>query len=151
MIRRPPRSTRTDTLVPYTTLVRSPDHPLLGLSTIGWPELQSYRWVVWPRGTSIRNTLEAALKSVGQALPQNFIESNSVVANIALLNNSDMIGTASHRATLMLANMGLLHILPVELPGFGSVSMYWRKDGLYPQSLAQGLDCIRQVAKDYAA
>src|SRR3546814_8355318 len=26
MIRRPPRSTRTDTLVPYTTLFRSPDH-----------------------------------------------------------------------------------------------------------------------------
>src|SRR3546814_2026021 len=26
MIRRPPRSTRTDTLVPYTTLVRSLDH-----------------------------------------------------------------------------------------------------------------------------
>src|SRR3546814_17835699 len=25
MIRRPPRSTRTDTLVPYTTLFRSPD------------------------------------------------------------------------------------------------------------------------------
>src|SRR3546814_20780280 len=53
-------------------LVVRPDHPLLGLSTIGWPDLQSYRWVVWPRCTSIRNTLEAALKSVGQALPQNF-------------------------------------------------------------------------------
>src|SRR3546814_12929653 len=26
MIRRPPRSTRTDTLVPYTTLFRSPGH-----------------------------------------------------------------------------------------------------------------------------
>src|SRR3546814_3616230 len=26
MIRRPPRSTRTDTLFPYTTLFRSPDH-----------------------------------------------------------------------------------------------------------------------------
>src|SRR3546814_5806052 len=26
MIRRPPRSTRTDTLFPYTTLCRSPDH-----------------------------------------------------------------------------------------------------------------------------
>src|SRR3546814_3951757 len=29
MIRRPPRSTRTDTLFPYTTLFRSPEHPLL--------------------------------------------------------------------------------------------------------------------------
>src|SRR3546814_11113863 len=27
MIRRPPRSTRTDTLVPYTTLFRSPHRP----------------------------------------------------------------------------------------------------------------------------
>src|SRR3546814_6680693 len=27
MIRRPPRSTRTDTLFPYTTLFRSSDHP----------------------------------------------------------------------------------------------------------------------------
>src|SRR3546814_19309287 len=27
MIRRPPRSTRTDTLFPYTTLFRSPSHP----------------------------------------------------------------------------------------------------------------------------
>src|SRR3546814_10526790 len=29
MIRRPPRSTRTDTLFPYTTLVRSPNDVLL--------------------------------------------------------------------------------------------------------------------------
>src|SRR3546814_17449480 len=27
MLRRPPRSTRTDTLFPYTTLFRSPPHP----------------------------------------------------------------------------------------------------------------------------
>src|SRR3546814_20565935 len=27
MLRRPPRSTRTDTLFPYTTLFRSPDRP----------------------------------------------------------------------------------------------------------------------------
>src|SRR3546814_14331615 len=29
MIRRPPRSTRTDTLFPYTTLFRSPDVPIV--------------------------------------------------------------------------------------------------------------------------
>src|SRR3546814_19372241 len=33
MIRRPPRSTRTDTLLPYTTLFRSPDGRKLAL---GW-------------------------------------------------------------------------------------------------------------------
>src|SRR3546814_16903251 len=34
MIRRPPRSTRTDTLFPYTTLFRSID--ALGATGIGW-------------------------------------------------------------------------------------------------------------------
>src|SRR3546814_9590590 len=35
MIRRPPRSTRTDTLFPYTTLFRSPAEPLDGaISTV---------------------------------------------------------------------------------------------------------------------
>src|SRR3546814_4220312 len=32
MIRRPPRSTRTDTLFPYTTLFRSGEHPRLHVS-----------------------------------------------------------------------------------------------------------------------
>src|SRR3546814_4512093 len=32
MIRRPPRSTRTDTLFPYTTLFRSPDRGRAGVS-----------------------------------------------------------------------------------------------------------------------
>src|SRR3546814_624687 len=35
MIRHPPRSTRTDTLLPYTTLFRSPHAPLKGLRGAG--------------------------------------------------------------------------------------------------------------------
>src|SRR3546814_5867502 len=34
MIRRPPRSTRTDTLFPYTTLFRSPHQPRSGQETV---------------------------------------------------------------------------------------------------------------------
>src|SRR3546814_15341033 len=36
MLRRPPRSTRTDTLFPYTTLFRSPAWPA-SRSATGWP------------------------------------------------------------------------------------------------------------------
>src|SRR3546814_3483204 len=35
MIRRPPRSTRTDTLFPYTTLFRSPRHAVHGPEGVG--------------------------------------------------------------------------------------------------------------------
>src|SRR3546814_1422822 len=36
MIRRPPRSTRTDTLFPYTTLFRSPDYQLRFEGTVAF-------------------------------------------------------------------------------------------------------------------
>src|SRR3546814_12311064 len=41
MIRRPPRSTRTDTLFPYTTLFRSYSFVMLNLFQHPWPDLQS--------------------------------------------------------------------------------------------------------------
>src|SRR3546814_18062267 len=45
MIRRPPRSTRTDTLFPYTTLFRSV--PGRGQVQPGYPG-QGYRGLLWP-------------------------------------------------------------------------------------------------------
>src|SRR3546814_2968084 len=47
MIRRPPRSTRTDTLFPYTTLFRSP--PRVGVGRLPWapgqgPLFSSFAW-----------------------------------------------------------------------------------------------------------
>src|SRR3546814_6387885 len=45
MIRRPPRSTRTDTLFPYTTLFRSIDYwPLLVLVCIHQERWRRFRW-----------------------------------------------------------------------------------------------------------
>ncbi|NYT60664.1 LysR family transcriptional regulator [Alcaligenaceae bacterium] len=123
------------------------DHPLfLSTKTIDWSDLQRYPWIVWPSGTPIRNALDEALVASSRTLPPKFIESNSVSANITLINNSDMIGTASHRATLMLARMELLRILPVDLQGLGSVSMYWRNDELFIRALQQSLECLRNVA-----
>jgi len=123
-------------------------HPLFALPEVSWDDVEKYRWIVWPRQTPIRNALEAALANAGRALPQNYIESNSVIANITLLNNSNVVGTASHRATVMLARLKLLRILPLRLEGFGSVSMYWRNDELYPKSVALALDCLRQVTRE---
>src|SRR3546814_14492981 len=49
MIRRPPRSTRTDTLFPYTTLFRSPEYP--------GPPLRRSPWAL---GSRPRVTVEKA-------------------------------------------------------------------------------------------
>tara|TARA_R110000851_G_scaffold73980_1_gene163151 strand:+ start:31756 stop:32706 length:951 start_codon:yes stop_codon:yes gene_type:complete len=130
-------------------LVARPDHPLFGQGEIGWDDVLRYRWIVWPRQTPVRNALEAALANAGRVLPSNYIETNSVIANVTLLNHSDIIGTASYRTTLMLNRMRLLRILPVDLKGFGSVSMYWRRDEIFPRSIECALECMREAAREY--
>ncbi|TCT01771.1 hypothetical protein [Paralcaligenes ureilyticus] len=37
----------------------------------------------------------------------------------------------------------------VRIPGYGSVSMYWRKDELHPPSVEAGLASIRRISRDY--
>src|SRR3546814_2718829 len=49
MIRRPPRSTRTDTLFPYTTLFRSGDLPVAYSNWSSAPPGASNLALVWPR------------------------------------------------------------------------------------------------------
>ena len=41
-------------------LVARPRHPLFALEQPGWPELLSYRWILWPKGTPIRNAARSA-------------------------------------------------------------------------------------------
>ena len=128
-------------------LIARPGHPLFLKQNIRWDDVERYRWIVWPRETPVRNALEAALQTAGRPLPKNYIESNSVIANVTLLTHSDMIGTASHRSTRMLTRLKLVRSLPLKLEGFGSVSMYWRNDEIFPKTIEQALDCIRDVTR----
>ena len=132
-------------------LVARRDHPLFELPEVGWEDVQRYRWIVWPSQAPVRKALEAALAKAGRSLPSNYIESNSVIANVTLLNYSDVIGTASHRSSMVLTRLGVLRILPFQLDGVGSVSIYWRNDELYPKSVEVALECIREVAANPAS
>lgn len=127
--------------------VARPQHPLCTRGTPDWAALCHYRWIVWPRGTPIRNAFEAALAAAAQVLPADCVESNSVIANLTLLNHSDMIGVASHRAARRMEQLGALRVLPVRLSGFGSVSMYWRRDSAGRAAVQAALDALRAVAQ----
>src|SRR3546814_13173247 len=65
MIRRPPRSTRTDTLFPYTTLFRSPC-VFLNAQGVDWQEDPNYRF--WSLGPVIDDVqaLAAGLETAFQ-------------------------------------------------------------------------------------
>lgn len=126
--------------------IARPGHPLFR-GTPGWTAVLACRWIVWPRGTPIREALDAALAAANQRLPDDCVESDSLSANLALLAGSDMVGTASHRAARRFEHAGTLRILPLALHSAGSVAMMWRRDGGgQPLALQQMLDCLREVA-----
>ena len=125
--------------------VARPGHALVEAEP-DWPGVLACRWIVWPRGTPIRETLEAALAAAGQRLPEDCLESNSLSANLALLADSNMIGTASHRAARRFEQAGALRILALTLHSAGSVSMMWRQDVGQPLALQNMLSCLREVA-----
>jgi DNA-binding transcriptional LysR family regulator len=123
-----------------------PRHPLARKRAPGWEALLAYQWIVWPRGTPVRAAFETALAAAGQAMPALCVESNSSLLNITLLNHTDMLGVASHRGALRFERMTALKVLPVQLAGFGSVSMYWRPDSLTRTAVSAALDCLRACA-----
>lgn len=125
--------------------VARPQHPLFKHERLDWADMLDYRWLVWPRGTPIRDALEAALAAEGRSLPRDHVESNSVTVNVTLLNSSSMIGLASHRTAQRFAQLGAMRILPMRLSGFGSVSMYWNAGSAERAAVVQMLDCLRNA------
>jgi DNA-binding transcriptional LysR family regulator len=128
--------------------VARPRHPLFGKPTLDWDDLFAYRWLVWPKGTPIRDSFDDALASAARTLPALVVESNSVTLNLTLLNNSDMIGLASYRAAMRFAHMNAMRILPLRLAGFGTVTMYWREDAAGRVAVAAMLNCLREVVAE---
>jgi len=129
-------------------LVARLQHPLFEQETVEWADVQRYRWIVWVKGTPVRKALEAALDMIGGHIPVDAVETNSIAAGLTLINDSDMIGVLSHRAALRAARTQIIRILPMRLPGFGSIAMYWQRETFQPDAVQAMLDCLRQTAAE---
>ena len=120
-------STSVDPLLPEAlyvdpvVFVARPGHALAGATSVGWDDVLAYSWIVWPSGTPVHNALEAALSAAGRVRPPHCVESNSSILNLTLLNNTDLLGVASHRAAQRFAQLNAIRILPMQLEG--AVSM----------------------------
>src|SRR3546814_19901066 len=96
MIRRPPRSTRTDTLCPYTTLFRSPESEMLGLTPRQYEVL-----VLLARGYPMKtvgrylNISVATAKAHTETLYQRLDVHNRNAAVYAAVSRGAKLGWAS--------------------------------------------------------
>lgn len=121
-------------------------HPLAMRQSLTWEDMLSYPWIVWPEGTPTRDALNNALAEARLSLPRFSVESNSSILNITLLQNSHLLGTASHRAASRFQEMNLLRILPMPLGSDATVTMYWRSNNESRNAVTMALECLRRCA-----
>src|SRR3546814_3929943 len=107
MIRRPPRSTRTDTLFPYTTLCRSPvperPPPLLPDTAVGFGVVEDVDRVVVPRAP------EQARRFLAHHLPHRAAETLAlgVIQHRELVQVRHAVHVGEdHRRAVVLADVG---------------------------------------------
>jgi DNA-binding transcriptional LysR family regulator len=127
-------------------LVARPQHPLVDRGSLTWDDVIGFPWIVWPQGTPVRNAMQDALVAAGKSMPSHCVESNSSLLNLALLNNSNLVGVASHRAAMRFEALNAIRILPIDLEGYGSVSMYWHAPGVARPAVQMAIESLRESA-----
>ncbi|EPK6500987.1 LysR substrate-binding domain-containing protein [Klebsiella aerogenes] len=125
--------------------VARPDHPLASRSHLNWADLAAWRWIVWPTGTPIRQSIDNALVDNGVMLPENTIESASMNVTSNLLQSSDMISILSLRLAQHYAEHGQLAILNLpRIEQKGSVGVFWRKSEVPSLALTRFLHYLAE-------
>src|SRR3546814_7337897 len=96
MIRRPPRSTRTDTLFPYTTLFRSPDQP---------------EWLSHVNAGVLKVKLAMAIIGISSIhLLRTFIESAAIGTEGARVTSEGVLWQTIIHSVFILSAMGIAFV-----------------------------------------
>ena len=91
-------------------------HPLLARTPLTLHDLVDWPWLLQPPGSPQRGRFEAALREAGIQQRLNITETASPIAMTALLALSDMAAVMPASQAAHYARLGLLRVLPVELP-----------------------------------
>lgn len=122
-------------------------HPLTHQQALGWEDLEGYEWIVWPSGTPIRSRLDNALTASGKKPPVYRVKSTSQVANLWLLQHSDMLSVASKGVAEHFHERGLLTELDIDLGIVdGSVGMIWYEQAQPDELLHTLIEYCRRAA-----
>ncbi len=125
--------------------VARPDHPLASMPRLSWADLAVWRWIVWPTGTPIRQSIDNALVDNGVMLPENTIESASMNVTSNLLQSSDMISILSLRLAQHYAEHRQLTILNLpRIEQKGSVGVFWPKSEVPSLALTRFLHYLAE-------
>jgi len=134
---------------PAVVVVR-PGHPLARRPRQAtWPKALGFPWILPPPGSPILRPLQAWLARNDLDLPRSRFESVSVLANIALLRESDLLGLLPSRVAQRYAELDLVRILPLPLPlSLPPVALIRRRGEAPSPAFEALLEALRAAARE---
>ncbi|MCZ2720125.1 LysR family transcriptional regulator [Marinomonas sp. 15G1-11] len=96
-------------------LVVNSSHPLSGREDVSLDQLFEWPWLLYPKGTPIRNRMEESFAKAGVSLPKNIVVTISVQTFLELLQRGPMVGMLPSIMVKPHVESGVLSVLNTPL------------------------------------
>jgi len=130
-------------------------HPLMKQKTSSLSDVRDYDWVFQPPGTLLRRTIEDVFLSQGVALPENIVNTSSLLLTCAIICESDAIAPVAVDVAQFLASQGSnasdVCMLPIDFDiNVKPYSMITARERALPPSARLLYDIILEESRKQA-
>ncbi|MBS1229293.1 MAG: putative LysR family transcriptional regulator [Proteobacteria bacterium] len=136
----------------HMSVIARPGHRLASKKKIDFSDISDATWILHPVGSPIRLRIESALKQAGMTAKLDIVETASLLATTAMIEESDMIAVVPHDVAQHYAKYGMVTILPIKLPTLMvNPGMITRKAKTLSPAAQKLLHCLKQYGKVLSA
>ncbi|MBA5801557.1 MULTISPECIES: LysR family transcriptional regulator [Rhizobium] len=130
-------------------------HPLMKQKTSSLADVRDYDWVFQPPGTLLRRTIEDVFLSRGVALPENIVNTSSLLLTCAIICETDAIAPVAVDVAQFLASQGSnasdVRMLPIDFDiNVKPYSMITARERALPPSARLLYDIILEESRKQA-
>lgn len=129
-------------------VVAGPRHPLHSITGKPLDLMHGYPWILPPRESVFRNSAENVFAKAGKAPPSDFIESGSILTNIALMQDNQTLSLLPAAVARHFVRSGMIKEVDVgEALAYGQVGCFFAAHRRREPSLSLLLDCLKEVSQ----
>lgn len=131
-------------------IVAAPQHPLTAAAHLHLQDLTEMEWILQPRPSPMRASIDLAFSREGLPPPRHRIETSSPLATTALLETNQLLAVLPASIADYFARHGLLTVLPVALPSsMGGYGLIYPDTGSGPDIAVSAIAVlIRKLAEN---
>lgn len=100
------------------SIVAAAHHPLVGKAELSLETLQRYEWILQPRPSPMRTSIELAFARAGLPLPVNRLETASMLMTTVMISRSAFLAVLPRSVAQFYIETGLIAQVDVPLEGF---------------------------------